>query len=171
MRGAGRRRRRGRARAARLPLICAASALAGALALGACDGPAPDGLPPAALAYIPTRADAVCAITRIVDGDTVVIRCRDSDGPVRLVGFDTPETHRPGCAEEARLGRQAKRVLQSALQRARVIAARSEGIDRYRRPLVRLALDGRDLAAIMVEAGVARPYHGGKRPDWCRLLG
>lgn len=46
-------------------------------------------------------AAALCAVTRIVDGDTVRVRCGDGpEEPVRLVGVDAPEVPRQGKAAE-----------------------------------------------------------------------
>ena len=36
------------------------------------------------------------------------------------------------------------------------------------RTLARMVMaDGRDLAAMLIAAGLGRPYEGGKRPGWC----
>lgn len=39
--------------------------------------------------------------------------------------------------------------------------------DRYGRTLARVYLDGRDLADLLIEAGLGRPYDGGRRASWC----
>ncbi|RVT85329.1 hypothetical protein DXV76_06065 [Rhodobacteraceae bacterium CCMM004] len=148
------------------------------VALAACGVPAADPAPPteraalpfAGIAGIPSDADPRCAVIRVVDGDTVEIACRSGAQNVRLVGFDTPETFRPGCPEERALGLRAKEVLTSQLRAARIIAPEVRGEGRYGRPLVALTLDGRPLARSMVAAGVAVPYDGGRRIDWCDRL-
>ncbi|MEW6582043.1 MAG: thermonuclease family protein [Actinomycetota bacterium] len=45
-------------------------------------------------------------VERVVDGDTLVVRARGFDTPVRLLGIDTPEIHRPGRPVEC-WGREA----------------------------------------------------------------
>jgi len=61
------------------------AALVAAVVLGGCTP-----LPPTAVAYVPTRANAVCAITEVVDGDTLRLSCTEGrGGTVRLVGTDT----------------------------------------------------------------------------------
>ena len=58
--------------------------------------PAVPGAAPAAPGRTPARPVTLDAtIVRVVDGDTVVARSRGFDTPVRLLGIDTPETHRP----------------------------------------------------------------------------
>ncbi|MCT4553406.1 MAG: thermonuclease family protein [Pelagimonas sp.] len=126
------------------------------------------GLSVSAIAYLPDRDSAVCVITRVVDGDTVEGQCHETASMNwRLVGFDTPETYRPKCEAERRAGEHAKNVLTALLRNATQIVPRFEGTDRYNRPLVRLELDGVDLAQQMVGRGLARPYSGGKRQSWC----
>ncbi|WP_412174861.1 thermonuclease family protein [Actibacterium sp. XHP0104] len=126
---------------------------------------------PPAVAYLPTREDPVCVITEVVDGDTVKLHC-ESPPPIsaRLTGFDTPETHRPRCRAEARLGHEATRYLETRLRGARTILPKLHGTDKYRRALVELTVDGAPLADIMIDAGLAVRYDGGKRINWCARL-
>ena len=112
-------------------------------------------------------------IDRIVDGDTVWLRAPQTGGlsrSARLMDFDTPETFRPGCERERALGLLAKARLGQILAGARRIDAGFHGQDRYRRELVRLWVDGRALSDVMISEGLAVPYHGGKRIDWCARL-
>ncbi len=125
---------------------------------------------PKGLAYIPTTDRAICAVTRVVDGDTITVHCGTSAGNVRLMGFDTPETFRPGCAAERRLGETAKAALKRALEQADVIRVEAQGRDKYNRTLSRMWLDGEPLASIMVSQGLAVRYDGGKRINWCERL-
>jgi micrococcal nuclease len=39
-------------------------------------------------------------VERVIDGDTIVAKVGDSEEHVRLIGIDTPETHKPGTAVE-----------------------------------------------------------------------
>ena len=100
----------------------------------------------------------------VVDGDTIRARGRT----IRLLGFDTPETHEPQCAEEARLGRAATNELRRLLRDgdALTLHLRPEQ-DRYGRDLGRLAVDGHDVGPLLVAKGLARTYSGGTRGGWC----
>ena len=139
-------------------------------ALLGCD--AEQGNDPTVIAYIPDRSAPNCAVTRIVDGDTVTLHCLDGlTGNVRLVGYDTPETFRPRCIEEKALGLTATDYLEYRLKRAERVRIVHEGTDKYRRPLVRMWVDDTALSEIMVSKGLAKPYSGRtKRPDWCAIL-
>ena len=121
------------------------------------------------LAQIPNRAEPEIDVLRVVDGDTIELCVRRSQtcGNARLVGFDTPETFRPSCASEAALGEAAKERLLGLLTKADEVDFRFEGEDKYQRPLVSLTLDGRPLADLMVQSGLARYYSGGRRQSWC----
>ena len=100
----------------------------------------------------------------VVDGDTVNL----AGQPIRLVGFDTPETYRAECASERRLGDAATDRLRDLLTRASSAQlAYLPRRDQYGRDLARLMLDGRDVADIMVGEGFARRYTGGQRQPWC----
>ena len=46
-----------------------------------------------------------------------------------------------------------------------------DGEDRYGRRLVRLGIDGRDVGDGLIAEGLAVPYTGGRRIDWCDRLG
>lgn len=116
-------------------------------------------------AEVPRAAD--CAVTRVVDGDTLHLTCAGVRHKVRLLGFDTPEVSRPGCAGEAVAGARATRVLQALVATGPVTALRFEGKDRYGRDLGALAIGGRDVAAVMLASGLARVYDGGRRQGWC----
>ncbi len=107
-------------------------------------------------------------MTRVVDGDTIKVACSESQGNVRLVGFDTPETYQPRCDAEKRLGQQAKGALEKLLRTAHQIDLKRTGIDKYGRVLARVYVDGVDIAKPMIAQGLAVPYDGGKRMNWCQ---
>ena len=116
-------------------------------------------------AETPRAAD--CAVTRVVDGDTLHLTCAGTRHKVRLLGFDTPEVSRPGCADEAAAGARATEVLAALVATGPVTDVRFDGQDRYGRDLGALAIGGRDVAAVMLASGLARPYQGGRREGWC----
>jgi endonuclease YncB( thermonuclease family) len=94
---------------------------------------------------------------RAVDGDT--LRC----GPerVKIMGLDAPEM-RGRCPVEIRLA-QSGRARMSVLVAGGVML-QPHGRDRYRR-LLAVVRDrqGRDVAAVMIREGLARPYGGERR--------
>lgn len=112
-----------------------------------------------------------CRVVSVVDGDTVDMTCAGT-GPfrARLTGYDTPESHEPGCAAEARAARQATARLRTLLADARSLAPRIGGVDRYGRRLVRLSVGGQDVGRLLIAEGLAVPYRGGPRIDWCARL-
>lgn len=117
-------------------------------------------------------AAPACRVDRVIDGDTVDMTCPGGPGfRARLTGFDTPETYEPGCAAEARLGRQATLRLRELVGGARTVGARLGGVDRYGRRLVSLELDGRDVGGVLISEGLAVPYSGGRRINWCARTG
>lgn len=139
------------------------------------------GLALGGLVILPTVADLVnaamktavgeagdCRIFRVVDGDTVSLICAE-DGMVsaRLLGFDTPEKYAPACLSEFLAAERASWGLRALIQKADRIVLRREGTDRYGRLLVRMELDGVDVARAMVRAGHGRLYSGGPRGSWC----
>lgn len=109
-----------------------------------------------------------CAVTLVVDGDTVKLFC-PGEGFVtaRLLGFDTPEVFSPLCLSELARGVAATAWLNAALFSAGHIAEEGVRSDRYGRRLASLRLDGRDVADRIVAAGLARRYDGGRREGWC----
>lgn len=122
-----------------------------------------------------SRAEAVssvCAVARVVDGDTVILDCLGTGQfRARLMGFDTPETHRPSCNREALLGQEATRRLRALLAAPAAITIELGGWDRYDRRLISIAVNGRDVGATLIAEGLALPYQRGRRPDWCARLG
>lgn len=97
-----------------------------------------------------------------VDGDTL----RIGDTLVRVMGLDAPEMH-GRCPRESNLARAARDRLSELI--ARGVRIEPHGRDRYGRLLaVVRESHGRDVAAILISEGFARPYDGhGRRAPWC----
>ncbi|MCY0092800.1 thermonuclease family protein [Hoeflea ulvae] len=107
-------------------------------------------------------------VIRVIDGDTLEVDAHPWPGhavrvSVRLRGIDTPE-RRSSCSAERLAADHARREL------ARLVAGVSSvelinvsGGKYYGRVLADLRAGSRDIAAAMLESGLARPYHGGKR--------
>ena len=100
---------------------------------------------------------------RVIDGDTI-------EAPYgvkyRLLGYDTPETYFSKCDAELELGRAATRRLE-LLASGEVRIVETGKTDKYRRALAHLYVNGRDVGAILIGEGLARPYEGGRREGWC----
>jgi endonuclease YncB( thermonuclease family) len=143
-----------------VPAAFCAIVMAGASPSRAVDAGATDR--PATVATIDGRSIAV------LDGDSLMV-----DGVEwRLMGYDAPEIDRAVCEGERRTGIHARehlaRLLSDAARAAAPLALTDSGErDRYRRPLARLVIAGRDVADLMVESLHGRPYNGGRRKGWC----
>ncbi|WP_151717993.1 thermonuclease family protein [Gemmobacter serpentinus] len=114
-------------------------------------------------------SDAGCRIDAVLDGDTLRLICNGTAETARLTGFDTPETRDARCEAERALGKQAAAYLRDWVRRAQP-GISDQGHDKYRRRLIRLRLDGQDVAARMIGQGLAVPYTGAARIDWCARL-
>ncbi len=106
------------------------------------------------------------ALVHVVDGDTV----RQRGVAVRLQGFNTPEIHGQ-CESEERLARRAKARLE-ALVREGAFLVLNPGRCGYGRRCGSMRLRGRDVGEILIEEGLAEPYHCvdnhcPRRRDWC----
>lgn len=109
-----------------------------------------------------------CRVTSVVDGDTVRVYCPGRGvESARLTGFDAPEVFSPRCPGELWAGTRATWALQRRVWSADEVKIVLHGTDKYDRRLARLYLDGTDVARLMIEAGHARPYRGGRRQGWC----
>src|SRR4051812_46055646 len=47
-----------------------------------------------------TATDGKATVVRVIDGDTIVVHIAGRDENIRLVGIDTPETHKPDTPVE-----------------------------------------------------------------------
>jgi micrococcal nuclease len=109
-----------------------------------------------------------CRVNYIVDGDTIDMSCPGHGSfRARLDGFDAPEVFSPGCASELAAGIAATHKLRTLLWSAERVEFALGNVDRYDRRLVRLVLDGSDVAETMIATGHARAYDGGARAGWC----
>ena len=99
----------------------------------------------------------------VVDGDTFYYRGQK----FRIADIDTPETHPPKCASEARLGNAATQRLNTLLN-AGPFALRSidRDTDVYGRKLRTVIRGGSSLGGQLVNEGLARYYGNGRQP-WC----
>lgn len=132
----------------------------------------------AAAILIVAASAAVAGGLSVVDGDTVKL-----DGQsVRLVGFDAPEQgDHARCESERLLADRATARLRSIVAAGATLAPvpcackpGTEGTRRcnYGRACGVLSINGRDVAAVMIEEGLAHPYQCfgtrcPRRRSWC----
>jgi endonuclease YncB( thermonuclease family) len=97
----------------------------------------------------------------VLDGDTVLI----NGEWVEIAGIDAPEIGAARCPEEASRGIDAAVRLVSLLNSGKVTVG---GTDREPdgRLLRHVEVDGQDVGAAMIDAGVAREYGSGPL-SWC----
>ncbi len=107
-------------------------------------------------------AAGVADVLEVLDGDTVVVRMAGYQGPVRIVGVDTPEIAH-GDEPAACHGPEAAAAVRAWLGgRRAVVRPAREQRDRYGRLLAYVEgvdgpLAGRDLARALAVSGLARP--------------
>lgn len=107
----------------------------------------------------------------VVDGDTIYV----GEERVRIVGLDAPETYQARCDAERQLGYKATNFLRSLVAGGNVRLERQAKPDRYGRTLAKVYVGGRDVAGVMVAAGLAVAYdcprgRCPRRIDWCQRL-
>ena len=115
-------------------------------------------------------------VTAVVDGDTLEVRARIWLGQelatrVRLAGIDTPEL-RASCPQERALALRATDFLERRLGGGPVsTGVRLHDIENGKyagRVVARVeTADGEDLADLLLGAGLAQRYDGGRRASWC----
>ena len=94
-------------------------------------------------------------VTRVVDGDTIKVRVRNRTETVRLIGIDTPETHRPDTPVECG-GRAATRQMRRLAEGRRVTLVADptqDRRDRYDRLLAYADAATGDLAEQLLRSG------------------
>lgn len=87
---------------------------------------------------------------RVADGDTITVLRGTEQVRIRLEGIDAPESNQS-------FGNRAKQAL-SAMVFGKDVVIRKTGVDRYGRTLARVAVDGVDANAKLVEEGLAWHY-------------
>ena len=101
------------------------------------------------------RADFTAKVQRVVDGDTVhVIDKAGKKFKVRLTGIDAPEKNQPyGLAATYKLTEILINKL--VLLKSKPNNGKPYTIDRYKRVLAKIILDGRDINLLQVLRGYA----------------
>lgn len=112
-------------------------------------------------------------VTSIYDADTFRVNISSwpeiigKRVPVRVLGIDAPEI-RGKCESEKKMARQAKQFTVAKLREGKQIILRNIQRGKYFRILANVSIDGEDLSKQLIQAGLARPYDGGKRQGWCQ---
>ena len=101
------------------------------------------------------RADFIAKVQRVVDGDTIhVVNKTGKKFKVRLTGIDAPEQNQPyGLASTYHL----KELLLNkfVLLESKPKKGKPYSVDRYKRVLAKIVLDGRDINLAQVSSGYA----------------
>ncbi len=106
---------------------------------------------------------------RVIDGDSVQLL---GIANARLAGLDTPEIRGSHCLAEKQLGRKAAERLAELLSEGTPsLTWMGTRLDKFARPLVRIAVGGRDVAETLIAEGYGRAYEKGARKGWCAEAG
>jgi micrococcal nuclease len=106
-------------------------------------------------------------VERVVDGDTIKVARNGDVQTVRLIGIDTPETHKPGVKVECG-GREAsanmERLAPAGHTATLVSDPTQDKVDRYGRTLAYVTVDHHSLQLGQLRAGLAEVYVYGGHP-------
>jgi len=118
---------------------------------------------PAPTTQAPRRTPA--RVIRVIDGDTLKVRTSAGRAiTVRLIGIDSPETHKPGtpveCGGPQATARMRRLALRSGSGRAVTLVSdpTQDSIDRYGRTLAYVDSGGVDFGRAMIASGWAMTY-------------
>ena len=111
-------------------------------------------------------------VTRVIDGDTIEVRAQiwleqEILVKVRLAGVDASERN-AACDEARRMAKQARDLVVQLVEGARVLLVRIRGDKYFGRVIGHVMTPkGEDLSALLLAAGLATPYAGGRRTQTC----
>ena len=110
---------------------------------------------------------------RNYDGDTVTFNLPELHPiigekiSIRVNGIDTPEI-KGKCEKEKYDAQQAQQMVEDILKDAEQITLKNMERGKYFRIAADVIVDGENLADMLIEAGVAIRYDGGKKTHkWC----
>ena len=114
---------------------------------------------------VPGQASNLYEVTRVVDGDTIVVATAGGTEKIRLIGINTPETVDPRKPVEC-FGKEASQRTHELIERKTVrieVDATTENRDKYGRLLRYVYLpDGTSVNESLVRDGYARENSYGK---------
>lgn len=110
-------------------------------------------------------------IVRVYDGDTFY--CNVNQWPpilgenigVRIYGIDTPEI-RGSSPEIKEYAYKAKSVVLEKLKNSKCVILKNIKRGKYFRVVADVECDGKDLASILINKGLAKPYYGQTKDQW-----
>jgi endonuclease YncB( thermonuclease family) len=98
-------------------------------------------------------------VSRVVDGDTIIVKKGTTKLTIRLVGIDAPEVSHAKNQQGQPFSQQSTKHL-AGLMLNKVVDIKSYGPDRYGRALGEVFLDGHNINLEMVKSGLAEVYRG-----------
>jgi endonuclease YncB( thermonuclease family) len=99
-------------------------------------------------------------VARVADGDTVtVITPNQTKLRIRLWGIDAPETPKGTKFAGQSYGKDAEAYLKQLVE-GKHVRVDIYGVDRYKRLLATIFVDGRDINLVMIAVGLAEVYRG-----------
>jgi endonuclease YncB( thermonuclease family) len=126
------------------------------------------------IAYVSSDDHVVPAeVVSVYDGDTINVRAEIWpdifwEGAIRLNNIDTPEIGwRAECPQEAALAYEAKALMEEYARGQVLIVNPKLGKFAGRVIADIMTLEGIFLDDMLIGAGLAREYHGGRREGWC----
>jgi len=114
-------------------------------------------------------------VERVYDGDTIVVDLHDlpaivgEDISIRINNIDTPEI-RSHNKQLRKLAYQARDFLKEKVANSKIIELRNIKRGKYFRLVADVYLDEINIGEMMVSAGHAVLYDGGKRPNWEKII-
>ncbi|WP_449279227.1 thermonuclease family protein [Leucobacter sp. GX0328] len=99
-------------------------------------------------------------VSRVIDGDTFVATAAGAEVRVRIIGINTPELGRNGSVDEC-YAVEARTLLEEMIGGQAVTLSNDptqSGSDRYGRLLRHVAVDGHDVAVVLLSQGAGREY-------------
>lgn len=102
-------------------------------------------------------SDDLYRVTRVVDGDTIVVHVDGTDEKVRLIGVDTPESVHPNKEKNVPYGKVASAFTKETLLDQKVrLEFDAEERDRYGRLLAYVYKDDKMFNLTLVQEGHAK---------------
>jgi len=117
----------------------------------------------------------ILPIIHIIDGDTIKtylsLPAPLNKVSIRVLGMDTPEsTWRAKCPEEKALGKKATQFLKDFAGDTPVMEIKDYKWDKYGSRIDgTVYIKGKNITELLIENGLARPYFGKKKSDWCKV--
>jgi micrococcal nuclease len=98
-------------------------------------------------------------VSRVVDGDTIIVNKSTTKLTIRLVGIDAPEVSHAKNEPGQPFSQQSTKHL-AGLVLNKTVDVKSFGPDRYGRTLGEVFLDGNNINLEVVKSGFAEVYRG-----------